>query len=158
MARGNTLRLWIREKATDSAGSRSGRRVELPEPVWTVPRIVIPLLFSTLSFHQGISTVVPYGASAQPRFQDKGGPTVTFKGGVEAVTVSVAVRDSHGRVVRNLKETDFQVLDSGMPREIHDFYTGDSETSLALLLDISGSMAVGGNMERAREAVHIALS
>jgi Ca-activated chloride channel homolog len=81
---------------------------------------------------------------------------VTFKSGVEAVTVSVAVRDASGHVVRDLKKADFEVLDTGVHREIKDFYVGDAPISLALILDISGSMAVGGNMDRAREAVAVA--
>ena len=48
------------------------------------------------------------------------------------------------------------MLDSGQPAKILDFYSGDSPISLAILLDISGSMAVGGNMDRAREAVTVA--
>jgi VWFA-related protein len=70
--------------------------------------------------------------------------------------VFVAVRDSHGKVVQNLKQSDFEVYDSGSPKPIEDFYVGESPISLAILLDISGSMAVGGNMDRARQAVSIA--
>ena len=84
-------------------------------------------------------------------------PQITFRTGVEAVTVNVTVRDRRGRLVRDLEKSDFEVIDSGEPREIRDFYTGDSPVSLAVLLDISGSMAVGGNMERARHAVGIAM-
>jgi VWFA-related protein len=83
-------------------------------------------------------------------------PQATFKAGVDLVTVSVAVRTANGRVVRDLQRSDFTVLDSGRPAEIKDFYVGDSPISLAILLDISGSMAVGGNMDRAREAVSVA--
>jgi len=79
----------------------------------------------------------------------------TFRGGVEVVSISAAVRDRRGRVVRDLKRTDFEVIDSGNVREIRDFYSGEAPISLALLLDISGSMAVGGNMDRARHAVHV---
>ena len=84
-------------------------------------------------------------------------PQITFKAGVEAVTVNVSVRDQRGRLVRELKKSDFELFDSGVAREIRDFYTGDSPVSLAVLLDISGSMSVGGNMNRAREAVGIAM-
>jgi VWFA-related protein len=99
---------------------------------------------------------------AVPRAQDTAsvapqGSQVTFKAAVEVVTVNASVRDSRGRVVRNLKKSDFEVLDSGMPREIRDFQAGDSPISLAVLLDISGSMSVGGNMDRAREAVAVAM-
>ena len=83
-------------------------------------------------------------------------PQATFKSGVALVTVSVAVRTENGRVVRDLQRSDFTVLDAGQPTQIKDFYVGDSPISLAILLDISGSMAVGGNMDRAREAVAVA--
>jgi VWFA-related protein len=83
-------------------------------------------------------------------------PQATFKAGVEAVTVSTAVRDTRGHVVQGLTAADFQVLDAGSPVKISDFYVGESPISLAILLDISGSMAVGGNIERAREAVGLA--
>jgi Ca-activated chloride channel family protein len=80
----------------------------------------------------------------------------TFKSGVEVVTVSVSIRDDEGKVIQNLTKSDFEVFDSGFKKEIRDFFVGDSPVSLALLLDISGSMAVGGNMERAREAIAVA--
>lgn len=80
----------------------------------------------------------------------------TFRSGVEAVTVSVAVRDESGKVVKGLKKTDFEIYDSGVRKEMKDFYVGDAPVSLAILLDISGSMAVGGNMDRAREGVAVA--
>jgi VWFA-related protein len=84
-------------------------------------------------------------------------PQLTFKSSVEVVTVTASVRDGRGRVIRNLKKADFEVVDKGIPREIRDFYAGDAPVSLAVLLDISGSMSVGGNMDRAREAVSIAM-
>jgi len=85
-------------------------------------------------------------------------PAATFKSGVEVVTVTAAVRDGRGRVVRNLTRSDFLVLDSGSSRPIQDFYAGESPVSVAILLDISGSMGVGGNMDRAREAVRTVLT
>jgi VWFA-related protein len=106
----------------------------------------------TLAMIAGVPTLRAQVASGSPAAQ----PQITFKAGVEVVTVTAAVRDQHGKVVRDLTKNDFQVLDNGTPREIRDFYTGDSPISLAILLDISGSMAVGGNMERARDAVAVA--
>ncbi len=85
-------------------------------------------------------------------------PAATFKSGVEVVTVTAAVRDGRGKVVRNLKKADFQVMDEGSSRPIKDFYASDSAVSLAILLDISGSMGVGGNMDRARGAVQAVLA
>jgi Ca-activated chloride channel homolog len=92
-------------------------------------------------------------ASPPPARQE---PLATFKSGVEVVTVSVAVRDDEGKVIQNLTKADFEVFDSGFKKEIRNFFVGDSPVSLALLLDISGSMAVGGNMDRAREAIGVA--
>src|SRR5207248_1703980 len=42
--------------------------------------------------------------------------------------------------------------------QIQDFYAGDAPVSVAILLDISGSMGVGGNMDRARDAVRTVLA
>jgi VWFA-related protein len=85
-------------------------------------------------------------------------PTITFKSGVELVTVTAAVRDRRGRIVRDLRSSDFEVLDTGAARELRDFYSGEAPISMALLLDISGSMAVGGNIDRARFAIELATS
>src|SRR5918993_3441826 len=85
-------------------------------------------------------------------------PNITFKSGVEAVTVSAIVRTQRGKVIKDLKKSDFELIDSGTARQINDFYFGDAAVSLGVLLDISGSMDVGGNMARAREAVNLALS
>lgn len=85
-------------------------------------------------------------------------PQPTFRSGVEVVTVSASVRDRRGRVVKDLKRADFKVIDAGLFRQIKDFHAGDASISLGVLLDISGSMAVGGNMDRAREAVELVLA
>ena len=83
---------------------------------------------------------------------------VTFRGGVDLVTASVAVRDRKGKVIRNLKQSDFEIVDSGVIREIKTFEGGEAPVSLAVLVDISGSMSVGGNIGRARSAVSVAMA
>jgi Ca-activated chloride channel homolog len=104
--------------------------------------------------------IVTVGVLAGPAVfgQEPQQPTVTFRSGVEAVTVTATVRDSRGRVVKDLKKADFEIMDGGRSREIKDFHAGESNVSLAVLLDISGSMSVGGNMDRARQAVNLALA
>ena len=92
-------------------------------------------------------------AGAQQTAAPADQPQVIFRAGVEAVSISASVRTAGGKVVKDLARTDFEVLDSGRPVIIRDFYAGESAISLGILLDISGSMAVGGNMERAREAM-----
>jgi hypothetical protein len=103
-----------------------------------------------------LTSIGVVSAQVQPRTTLEQTPQATFKSGVDLVTVSVSVRTEKGRVVRDLQKSDFTVLDAGRPVKILDFYAGDSPISLAILLDISGSMAVGGNMDRAREAVTVA--
>jgi VWFA-related protein len=117
-------------------------------------RAVAPLLLTALLSAGASGVSYAQATSAAPGQQE---PQITFKSGVEVVTVSAAVRDRRGRVVRDLKRSDFEVLDTGAGREIRDFYSGDAPISLAVLLDISGSMAVGGNMDRARHAVEVAM-
>ena len=111
-------------------------------------RRLAPLVLTAIFLADAFSVASAQDAQSQ----------ITFRAGVEVVTVGAAVRDGRGRVIRDLKKSDFQVIDSGSPIEIRDFYAGDSPISLAVLLDISGSMAVGGNMDRARHAVNIAMS
>jgi VWFA-related protein len=94
----------------------------------------------------------PAAAIQEPQTQ------ATFRSAVEVVTVSASVRTGGGKVVQDLRQVDFEVLDAGKPVTIRDFYAGEGPISLALLLDISGSMDVGGNMERARTAVNMVLT
>lgn len=91
------------------------------------------------------------GAAGEPAQRPQ-----VFTSGVEAVVVNVTVRNGRGRVVRDLTRADFTVLDSGTEKPIAEFHAGSAPISLAVLLDISGSMGVGGNMNRAREAVEVA--
>ena len=110
-------------------------------------RLILRLVCGLLLVASG----APVGAAAEPAVQ----PPV-FSSGVDAVVVNATVRDSRGRIVRGLKKEDFQVIDSGFGKPIQEFHAGSAPISLAVLLDISGSMAVGGNMDRARHAVAVA--
>ena len=83
---------------------------------------------------------------------------MTFRGGVDLVTATVSVRDRKGRIIKDLKQADFEIIDSGVAREIRTFESGESPVSLAVLVDISGSMAVGGNIGRARTAVTVGMA
>ncbi len=110
---------------------------------------VVPVFFTLV-----VATTVYDAPSGAAAVQD----AVTFRGGVDLVTATVSVRDRRGKVVRNLKQSDFEIIDSGVAREIKSFESGESPISLAVLVDISGSMSVGGNMERARSAVSVAMA
>ncbi len=76
-----------------------------------------------------------------------------FRGGVEAVSLSVAVRDRGGRPVTGRGAADVDLEDTGRLLPIRGFIEDEAAISLAVLLDISGSMAVGGNIDRARAVV-----
>ncbi len=100
--------------------------------------IVLALAGSQTAFGQ------PVGARAPS--------TATFRAGVELVTVSAVVRDGKGRVVSDLRQSDFELLDGGEPRAIASFRAEPAPVSLALLFDVSGSMQVAAKIERARVA------
>ena len=86
-------------------------------------------------------------AIAQPE------PRASFRSGVELVSVTAVVTDRKGRLVSELTRGDFHVLDGGESRPIIDFLSNnEAAASVALLLDVSGSMSVGSKMEDARSA------
>ena len=78
---------------------------------------------------------------------------LVFRAGIDVVTVNVSVHDGSGRVVRNLGSSDFLLSDTGLGRPILDVFPTEAPLSIAVLLDVSGSMAVGHNIDRARHAV-----
>jgi Ca-activated chloride channel family protein len=76
---------------------------------------------------------------------------VTFRSGVNLVSVAAVVRDKRGRVMRTLSGQDFVVLDGGQPRELLNFQnTTTAPASVALLVDGSGSMRIGAAHDLAR--------
>jgi VWFA-related protein len=77
-----------------------------------------------------------------------------FRSGVDLVSVTAIARDDRGRPVRNLGREEFQILEGGKARPITDFRVSDQgPVSLAILMDASGSMRVGKQLEASRRAV-----
>jgi Ca-activated chloride channel family protein len=77
-----------------------------------------------------------------------------FKSSVDVVPISVVVHDHKGRMVTTLGASDFEVLDKGQPRPILDFRTDvESPVTIAVLVDVSGSMRVSSKLTLAREVV-----
>ncbi len=75
------------------------------------------------------------------------GSRPVFSAGLDAVNVTVAVRDARGRLVSDLKREDFVVREDGRPQEVllfaRAFEPGQDETmalDLGLLFDTSDSM------------------
>jgi VWFA-related protein len=78
----------------------------------------------------------------------------TFRTSVDLVFVTAVVRDERGRSVRNLSRDEFQVFEQGRQRPIVDFKVSDQGSlSLAILMDASGSMRVGAQLEASQRVV-----
>jgi Ca-activated chloride channel homolog len=78
--------------------------------------------------------------SGSPIAQDASDPPLTFRSAVDVVTIQASVRDAHGRVVGGLRPKDFEVRDNGELRPIISLRAEKSPLSLAILVDMSGSM------------------
>jgi Ca-activated chloride channel family protein len=101
----------------------------------------------------GAGATVAQPASGAP------GDKPTFRSGVDLVSVAAVVRDRRGHVVRDLSRDDFIVFENGSPRRIVEFSPAEEgPVSLALLFDVSGSMAMAPNRSAARRAVDHLLS
>jgi Ca-activated chloride channel family protein len=85
-------------------------------------------------------------------------PGATFRATVDRVLVSAVVRDDTGKLVTDLGQADFEVLDNGDPRPITDFRAERAPVSVALLFDGSGSMEVAARIEAARLAARQVLA
>jgi len=88
-----------------------------------------------------ISVATPAAAQDEPA-------SPVFKSAVERVALTAIVRDSKGRLVRDLTARDFELVDSGRPRPLIGVWSEPSPASVAVLMDSSGSMAT--KLDRAR--------
>ena len=80
-------------------------------------------------------------------------PAARFTSSVDVVSVAAVVRDRKGRFVRDLSRDDFMIVEGGQSRTILDFRRqADGPVKLALLVDVSGSMRMGGKAVDARQA------
>jgi Ca-activated chloride channel family protein len=96
-------------------------------------------------------TMVPFTGWAQEAAEKQ---QATFRSGVDLVTVSATVRDSKGRLVKDLRKQDFEVIDRGERREISEFRAERAPLSLAILFDVSGSMDTADRVTAAKFAAH----
>jgi Ca-activated chloride channel family protein len=113
-------------------------------------RLVIGTFISVIG-GSGVAALHAQGAPqpAQP----------TFRSAADVVTIKAAVRDAHGRVVSGLTSEDFEVRDNGQLRSILSLRSDrGSPISLAILVDMSGSMRMGAKIAMARQAYDSILS
>ena len=104
-----------------------------------------------LLFGAAIATTV---LSAVPRAQEPASPPrTTFRSTADLVTIQASVRDSKGRTVRGLTTRDFEVRDNGELRPVLSLRSDrQSPLSVAIVVDMSGSMAVGSKIDMTRKA------
>ena len=75
-----------------------------------------------------------------------------FKSSIDVVSVAAVVRDRKGRFVSDLSKEDFKIVEGGVPRKILDFRAeANGPVKMALMVDISGSMRVGGRAVDAQQ-------
>jgi VWFA-related protein len=104
----------------------------------------------------GSAAVMGQGQAGQSQADQSPTQVPTFRGGVSRVALGVTVRTRQGKQVTGLKQTDFELIDSGAPRAIGEFRTEESPVSIGLLVDFSGSMDVAAKRAAAREnAFHL---
>jgi Ca-activated chloride channel family protein len=86
-------------------------------------------------------------------------PRPTFRSAVDLVSIQASVRDRRGRPLPGLTAADFEVRDNGQPRSILSLRSDRrSPVSVAILVDMSGSMRVGSKIAMARQAFDSILS
>ncbi|PYR28863.1 MAG: hypothetical protein DMF92_13170 [Acidobacteria bacterium] len=113
--------------------------------------------FSRLAIAIGIVSapwVIAPGAQQAP-----GPAQETFRAAVDIVTIQASVRDARGHVMSGLKTTDFEVRDNGQLRPLLSLRSDrQSPLSVAMLVDMSGSMRIGAKIAMARQAYESVLS
>jgi Ca-activated chloride channel family protein len=67
-------------------------------------------------------------------------PQAAFRSGVQTVAVYATVSERDGRLVPDLTREDFRVFDNGQPVEITAFSNDPQPVTVAVMLDMSGSM------------------
>lgn len=101
----------------------------------------------------GLLAASPAAQDASPQ------PKQTFRTAVSVVTIQASVRDSRGRVVSGLTARDFEVRDNGTVQPILSLRSDrQSPLSVAILVDMSGSMRVSSKVTMARQAYDSVLS
>ncbi len=93
------------------------------------------------------------------RGQERKTRELTHQLSVIAISIAVTVQDRGGRYITDLEEKDFAVYENGARRPItyfkHDF---EAPVSLTILLDVSGSMAVGNKLEESKAMLRTLLT
>lgn len=110
--------------------------------------MVSPLtkLVSALLVAASAAPVAAQGLDAQE-------PVPVFRASADVVTIQASVKDRRGRIVSGLTPADFEIRDNGELRQIVSLRADrNSPLSLAVLVDMSGSMRSEAKIGLARQA------
>jgi VWFA-related protein len=103
--------------------------------------------------------LVPWSAGAHRGQEPPGESQQTFRSAVDVVTIQASVRDARGRPLRGLTVGDFEVRDNGQLRPMLSLRSDlHPPVSLAILVDMSGSMRLGSKVAMAQRALDAVLS
>ena len=106
-----------------------------------------------------IVLMLALGAVSPNAQENAARPQQTFRSAVDVVTIHASVRDARGRVISGLTSADFEIRDNGQLRRVLSLRSDrHSPLSLAILVDMSGSMQIGGKMSMVRQAYDSLLS
>ena len=106
-----------------------------------------------------VLVLIPVGLAAQSAQPVSGESQKLFRSSVDLVTIQASVRDNKGRPMKGLRPVDFEVRDNGQVRPILSLRADlRSPISLAILVDMSGSMSIAYKIDMARQAYDSILS
>lgn len=92
-------------------------------------------------------------------FRQEKKPGLEHQISVNAIAISVTVREKNGKYVNDLTADDFKVYENNTVQTItyfkHDF---DAPVSLTVLLDVSGSMEIQDKLRESKEALRYLLT
>jgi VWFA-related protein len=106
-------------------------------------------------FRKGAAALVVLAAALRGpgSAQSRAEPSQTFRASADVVTIQASVKDGRGRVLSGLTPADFEIRDNGELRRILSLRSDQqSPLSLALLVDMSGSMRVSAKVAMTRQA------
>ena len=106
-----------------------------------------------------VSLLASGGIATLAAQQPGSDPVPRFKSSADVVTIQAAVRNGKGRPVAGLTAADFEIRDNGQLRPVLSLRSdAGSPVSLAILVDLSGSMAISPKLAMARQALDTVIS
>jgi len=113
----------------------------------------VSLVVSALTKLVSALLVAASAAPVAAQELDASQPVQVFRASADVVTIQASVKDRRGRVLNGLTPADFEIRDNGELRQIVSLRADkDSPLSLAVLVDMSGSMRSEAKIALARLA------